>query len=431
MALPEFSAHMIGVSMDAFMRALPDLSKVKIRRLENLPPARKENKMKDLEAELSRIEDLISAQHPCDARMYGLELCELVRNALDDIATEKVVTHFEAVEAAKQDKAMTYASGYVFTRESPEPNESVKRLKCAEDGTYWWRLADNSWWGTWGPKMSSSAPSGGGRKWASLFDGGRRNFVNATDEDVPEPGNDPRVFGRDSTRPDDVDHITDNDGDHWWRNPKTGRWATTNGTDYPPNLDEFDIDDTHTWEALMRQYPPFREEKPQAFYLVRTIFDKNNPPPDGVRAVVPVGDEDVVYYRPRNRDAWRSIEWDDDDIKLEGYSTWEELCRDFGNQFVKAEGSQATVPAGIRKPLVWEEDDEDDEPHESIIAVINMGTGDHWWRCTCKKVGWVKHGAYVPMSADVCKSHDHHDWERVMAEAGRPGVQELLAAKDK
>lgn len=422
-----------GVSMDAFMAALTDFSKIpaEIRRLENLPPTRKENKVKDVEAELSRLEDLISAQHPCDARMYGLELCELVRTALEDMETNKVVAHFEDVEAAKQDRAKTYPAGHVFVKGDPDPGDTVMRLRCNQDHSYWWRLSDNTWWGTWGPS-SNALPATGGRDWKTLFSGGRNRFTHVPiDDQEPAPAGN-RTFGKDDPMPTDVDHVIDNDGDHWWRRPGVGsdRWATTNNTDHPPNWKDVDYDDTYSWTNLMRRYPPFKEAKPQSAYPARVVYDRDNPPPPDVRAVQPADDEDVTYYRPRNRDAWRSTEWDDDDIKTEGYSTWQELCRDFGDEFVKADDQK--IPEEIARALTWriEDGEEDEEPHESIIAVINMGTGAHYWRCTCGKGGWISHDYYTPRSPTVCTAQKHYAWEEIMENHGEKGVQELMAARD-
>lgn len=397
---------------------------------------RKENKMKDVEAELSRLEDLISAQHPCDARMYGLELCELVRTALEDAKVdEKVDAAIAAIERLWGSAKKTFPAGHQFVKGAPDPGDTVMRLRCDQDDSYWWRLSDNTWWGTWGPS-SRALPATGGRDWKTLFSGGRNSFTHVPiDDQEPAPAGN-RTFGKDDPMPTDVDHVIDNDGDHWWRRPGVGsdRWATTNNTDHPPNWKDVDYDDTYSWTNLMRRYPPFKEAKPQSAYPARVVYNKDNPPPPDVRAVQPADDDDVTYYRPRNRDAWRSTEWDDDDIKTEGYSTWQELCRDFGGstgEFVKVYDQK--IPEEIARALTWrvEDEEEDEEPHESIIAVMNMGTGNHYWRCTCGKGGWINHDYYTPRSPTVCSAQNHYTWEQVMENHGEKGVQELLAAKDK
>lgn len=316
--------------------------------------------MKDYLAEVDRLEEAISATHPCDARMYGLELCELVRDALKPVESSPIKIEFD------------------MSRFSDAVRDAVRR-------------GDSSSQLIPGEVMKSGPVPKGTKQWYE------QGSV------VPPP--------------DDVTHVRDRDGEHWWR--FEDGWNCTAGVDMPPSDDVDGGGNPWHWVSA---HGPFEVARPKESYA-HVEYTIHNPPPKVVQTLVDPSSEETIHRVP-GTNRWRASGWDDYDVKTEGYDTFESLFDNLSGPFRAYTGG--VIIKNMTPKLEWE-NGEDEPPHETFRAVVGTlsdGVLRTFWRDPNGK-GWLKKQAVI--MPDKFPADELISWENLLDNCGsveefRPGV---------
>lgn len=313
--------------------------------------------MKDYLAEVDRLEAAISATHPCDARMYGLELCELVRDALKPVESPDSETDDELIGAI--DKAMRD-----MRKDTSWQKAVMDKVTQGSKGV-----------GDWHEQRSTQPP------------------------------------------PEHITHVIDRDNDNWWRHDQEDGWTCTGKVDMPPAPG---YDDFAPWTSASA-CGPLVEGRPMASYP-HIEYTLRNPPGKGIYAIVDHPSSTVIHRVP-DTNRWRAGDWDDYDVKTEGYDTFKDLFNNLEGPFRAYAG--ALIKGDPTPKLRWEKD-EDEDPHETFGAVLAKmpdGSKRMFWRSPHNN--WLKVQRLTKPTE--WPGGDLISWEDVLAQAEyveefRPGV---------
>lgn len=399
--------------------------------------------MTDLLGELDRLRQAIENQHPCDARMYGLEVCDLAAKILTEPPTEPPalfgkgitidVSHL-AEELGKigvlpNDEGIqpdTFADGYPFLSGAPDPGPSVTHVTDVHE-QHWWRMSNGRWWTTLDAPDRPVGDRSPMRKWDSLLQD-KGPLTNRPEQVNTKSG----MWERGAIQPVGVDHVIDKDGDHWWLKPgATDHWLCTEDDDKPPT----EWDDRSKWDFIANSYAPLRQGLPQSSYHKRDEkdeksedvirYNEDNPPTRKVLAVENEDDPDVVFFAVRPyQGVWRKSDDRDSDVKQSGFWTWDQIMDEFSGDFVK---SEQQMPNEFTAPLKWTKGDL--EPHESHNAVICRAprpNNIYAWRHDSDE--WMLHNSYYtpPTEWDPDK---FLTWDELLERSADGSLEEILGKK--
>lgn len=227
----------------------------------------------------------------------------------------------------------------------------------------------------------------------------------------------PRVWQREVTEHHvlNIEQVRDRDGDYWRPadpvSPLTCTWILFYEEDNGDWTDEDDQEETRAngFQELIARFGPIVDWTPGAAQgaWYATDEDEESPLASGVRWVTSYNGEDTWVCAYNNK--WRSNHQTDEGVKVDGYSTFQEILSEHGAVFYARSGFG-------RNRLSWVSGEP--EPHESIESVKDP-TGYYWARKEPGSHIWFCPAFPGAAHAKATFGTEEVEWSQLLAGFGR------------